>query len=141
MNESNARNCAELSGRQRVAILAILATPTIEAAAKQARVNPATLRRWSYQPAFSKALDSARNETFASAIARLHSVAGAAVERLERGLRSKDSRLAMGAARTLLAFAMEAHSSMDLERRIAELESKIKRDQISPKYENQYKSP
>lgn len=126
MSESNARKCAKLSGRQRAAILAILATPTIEAAAKQAGVNSATLRRWNCQPIFREALDSARNETFTSAIARLRSAAGAAVERLERGLCSKDSRVAVGAARTLLAFAMEAHSSMELERRIAELESKIK---------------
>ena len=128
MSNANARNCAKLSGRQRAAIVAILATPTIEAAAKQTGVNAATVRRWSHQRAFRETLDAARNETFASAIARLRGAAGAAVARLERGLRSKDSRVAVGAARTLLAFAMEAHSAMELERRITELESKVNGD-------------
>ena len=98
-------------------------------------VCAATIRRWQAQPHFCAALDAARESSFNEALKTLRHAAGAAVARLERTLRSKDQYLATNAAKTLLSFALQAHSTLEIEQRISVLEAAITRVN-GQRYEN-----
>ena len=50
---------AKLTPKQEKAITALLAQPTIEAAAASLGINPATVHRWLQEPAFVEAYRSA----------------------------------------------------------------------------------
>jgi len=118
-----ADNLLRLPASQRRAITAILGTPTLKAAAAQCGITSRTVRRWLGQAAFRAGVEAARNEAFVEALARLRAAMGSAVATLEDALHSKDPRVASAAACSLLRFGLQAHTTLDIEKRIAELES------------------
>src|SRR5262245_36279638 len=71
-----------LPGKQVRAIAALLAHPTIEAAAASIHVGESTLRRWLNVPAFRAAYRQARRELVETAIGRIQAATGQAVETL-----------------------------------------------------------
>src|SRR4051812_23246340 len=76
-----------LTPRQHAALSALLTSKTIGAAARQAKVGEATLRRWlTSDLAFQRAYRAARRAVMDTVITRIQQVAGKAVEALERNL-------------------------------------------------------
>src|SRR3712207_6024402 len=69
----------KLTPKQEKAIAALLAQPTIEAAAESLGVNGVTVHRWLQEPAFDTASREARREAVQVAIGRLQQVSGAMV--------------------------------------------------------------
>ena len=101
----------------------LIAGGTRATAAKAAGVSGRTLDRWLAEPGFKGELDAARSRTFNDALAGLKGRAGRAVETLGGLLNSKRESERRHAAVELLGFALKAHEFLDLEARIAILES------------------
>jgi hypothetical protein len=73
----------EKKGRKaELAIAALLAEPTVEAAAAKAGVSTHTLKNWLADPAFRAAYRRARREVVEGAVGRLQAACGLAVETL-----------------------------------------------------------
>ena len=72
----------KLSRRQEAAIAALLAEPTLAAAATAAGIGEATLRRWLRLDAFRTAYRQARRELVESAVGRVQAATGQAVDSL-----------------------------------------------------------
>ena len=69
-----------LTRRQEAAIAALLAAPTIAAAAEQAKVAERTLRGWLKEPVFQAAYRVARREAFEQSAATLQQLASDAID-------------------------------------------------------------
>ncbi len=76
------QNATSLRPNQVKAVLALLAYPTIEEAARAIGISRSTLWRWSQDSAFQSAVSSARRETFAAALNRLAVATGDAAATL-----------------------------------------------------------
>ncbi len=113
--------------KQEKAITALLAQPTIAAAARAAGVNPATIYRWLAKPAFEVAYRTARREAVGQAIARLQQVSRHAVTVLVNVMASKETPPAtrVAAAKTVLETAIKAVELEDLAARLAALERQM----------------
>jgi hypothetical protein len=100
----------KLSRRQNAAIAALLAEPTIGAAAGKAKVGERTLRRWMMLPAFSREYTAARDAALDSAVKLLQVDATEAVEVLLEIARDKTKPAAarVSASATILTTAMKA---------------------------------
>ena len=116
-----------LSPKQEKAITALLAQPTIEAAAASLGINPATVHRWLQEPAFVEAYRSARRDAVGQAVTRLQQMSGAAVAVLVQVMADKANPAAtrVNAAKTVLEFSFRAVELEDLAERIAALEQHI----------------
>jgi hypothetical protein len=110
-----AGNDRKLTGRQEIAIAALLEMPTVAAAAEQARIGERTLRRWLKIPAFLSAYRRARHMAVENAIARIQGGTGQAVTVLlavaKDGLKDRDR---MRAAIALLDYALRGVESADI---------------------------
>ncbi len=113
-----------LSAKQQRAILALLSEPGIDAAARKAGVNPATLWRWQRQPHFREALAEARRQAFSQATTRLAAVAAQAAEELYSIVRSPTAPPAarVSAARAILENARQTLELDDLAERLTAVE-------------------
>ncbi len=116
-----------LTPKQEKAITALLAQPTIEAAAASLGINPATVHRWLGEPAFVEAYRSARRDAVGQAVTRLQQVSGAAVAVLVQVMADKAAPAAtrVNAAKTVLEFSFRAVELEDLAERIAALEQQM----------------
>jgi hypothetical protein len=76
----------KLSRKQEQAIAALLAEPTIAAAAGKVKVGERTLREWLKRHAFRAAYGRARSAVVEAALGRLRQVTGEAVDTLRRNL-------------------------------------------------------
>jgi len=81
----------KVTPRQAQGIAALLAEPTITAAAERAHVQPKTLYRWLRQPAFTAELRRAQGERIDQAAARLTGGLDQALDELERLMTSAQS--------------------------------------------------
>jgi hypothetical protein len=111
----------KLGRRQELAIAALLLEPTVEAAAKAARVAYSTLKSWLRQPSFQAAYREARREVLGRAVARLLSASGKAVERPEKNLDADNAQAANRAALGILGLAFRGADLLDLSEEIARL--------------------
>ena len=116
-----------LTPKQEKAITALLAQPTIEAAAASLGINPATVHRWLQEPAFVEAYRSARRDAVGQAVTRLQQVSGGAVAVLVQVMADKATPAAtrVNAAKTVLEFSFRAVELEDLAERIAALEQQM----------------
>jgi hypothetical protein len=104
------------------AISALLAEPTIAAAAKTVGVDESTLRRWLAEPEFRARYRGARRQVVEAAIGRLQTVATKAVDALERNLSCGTPAVEVGAAKAVLDQAIKAVELVDLAERVEQLE-------------------
>ena len=111
--------------KQDRAIIALLAEPTLEAAAAHAEVGSATLWRWMQQPEFKSRLRAARRAVVEGAIGRLQAAATAAVETLQRNLTCGTPSVEVRAAATMLDQAIKAVEMFDLAQRVEHLEARL----------------
>src|SRR5271163_1806791 len=78
----------KLTRKQEQAIAALLAEPTIDAAAEKAGVGLTTLKNWLKLPAFLAAYRGARRQVVEGALGQLQQATGEAVDALKRNLKS-----------------------------------------------------
>lgn len=111
------------------AVVALLSSPTIRKAARQAGVHERTLRQWlATDEAFNAVYASARRAAFQNAMDRVQVATATAVETLEDLLRSKQpSAVRLGAARTLIELGLHRHDSEAIMRKLQELEAAQRR--------------
>jgi hypothetical protein len=108
--------------REEAAVAALLAEPTIEAAAKRVGISESTLLRWLAEPAFKAQYRAARRQVVEGAIGRLQAVATKAVDALARNLTCGIPAVEVGAARSVLDQAIKAVELVDLAERVEQLE-------------------
>jgi hypothetical protein len=112
----------KLSRKWEAAIAALLAEPTVEAAAATAGVSSRTLRGWLAQPAFAAAYRDARAALLERVTGHLLRTCVRAVQTLEAELGGERAADRIRAATALLAHARSNAAELDLEGRIRELE-------------------
>ena len=112
-----------LSAKQEKALVALIAAPTLEAAAEVAKVTPRTLHRWIRgDRLFRNEYKEARRAALDGAIASLQLGATEAVETLREGMKDRNVQARIRAASILLDNAFKAHHAFDLEERLKRLE-------------------
>lgn len=127
-----AQNGAALSPRQRKAIAALLESPSTLAAAERAGVGRTTLCRWLTLPAFRSALDRAKDEIFAAAMARIASASGEATNTLLALLRAESEPVRLGAARAILEAAAGHLDARAIAAKLGEIEEQMHLKEVTP---------
>lgn len=122
---SDGTTSAVLTVRQYNAIASLMSTPNVRQAAKDCSVTERTLYRWLRDPAFQAEYRAARRDATQQAIARVQQVSGAAVAVLAQLLANSTPAVKLGAARTILEFAVKAVELEDLAARLAALEERF----------------
>src|SRR5262245_40977488 len=117
----------KLTRKQESAIVALLAAPTIAAAARQLGVGEKTLRRWLQLPAFKDAYRAARRELVEGAVGQLQAAAGKAVETLVDLLGCSDDKTKARAALGIIDRAVKGSELGDALQRIEALEALVKK--------------
>jgi hypothetical protein len=114
-----------LRPRELRAIQALLTEPTLEKAAKAAKIGERTLYRWLRREDFRDAFDVARRDALLQSMATLQGATAEAVQTLREVLADAAARPAdrISAARTVLDFALRGAEMLDLEPRLAALEA------------------
>jgi hypothetical protein len=112
----------KLTRKQDQAIGALLTEQTITAAAEQAGVGEATLRRWLKLPEFIAAYREARRESMEKATAQLQASGWAAATTLVRLLGADSESVRLRAAMAILDQANKGLEMLDHEERLAALE-------------------
>lgn len=92
----------KLTRKQEQAIAALLAHPTLEAAAQAAGIGKNTLWRWTQNPAFKTSFHEAKARVLDSTVNRLQNASGEAVETLRRALSSGNPLAEIKAAEIIL---------------------------------------
>ena len=110
------------SRQEEAAITALLACATVEAAAEQTRVAPATLRRWLAEPSFRARYREARRQVVEHAIVSLQQTTSDAVGTLRRNLTCGVPASEIAAAKAVLDQAIKGVELLDLAARIEVLE-------------------
>jgi hypothetical protein len=111
-------------------IAALLAHPSIEAAAKSVGIGTATAWRWMKDPKFTQEYRNVRREAMRHTTARLQEAAREAVECLREVQRTGESESArVSAARTILEQALKAVDLDDVQQRLDVLEQAVKPQQ------------
>jgi DNA-binding MurR/RpiR family transcriptional regulator len=108
--------------QEEAAIAALLAEPTIAAAALKVGISESTLLRWLQEPTFKAEYRSARRQVVEAAIGRLQTVTTKAVDTLERNLTCGIPAVEVGAAKSVLDQAVKAVELVDLAERVEQLE-------------------
>jgi hypothetical protein len=116
----------QLSRKQELAIAALLAEPTVEAAASRAGVSERTLQRWLRLPEFSGAYRAARFDLLDGTVKDLQQAGTRAVETLVKALGSKNVGDRIRAALGLLTQAQRGTELTEIEQRLRVLEARAK---------------
>ena len=90
MNETERK----LTLKQEKALACLLSEPSIEAAAKAAKVSKTILYEWRKQPTFKAALDEAKQLLFGDGLATLKSAITEGVAALRAALNDKEATVA-----------------------------------------------
>lgn len=113
-----------LTPLQHKAVLALLEKPTVAEAAKSAGVHRATLYKWLREERFQAVYHGARRELLRHVAARLQQISAEAVETLREVMADKTQQGAsrVGAARTVLDYAVKATEQQEIIERLDRLE-------------------
>ena len=115
----------KLNRKQEMAIVALIAQPTIPAAASVAGVADVTLWRWLQRPDFVRAYRDARRQVVEQALGEVQAATSDAVRVLREVMTDTTVPAAsrVAAARVVLDTALRGVELLDLEARIADLET------------------
>lgn len=111
-----------LTRRQRLALAALLASPTVRRAAETAGVGESTLRRWLSQASFQEEYRRAAREVHSEAVSVVLSAQTEVVSTVLRIMREGNSDGSLRAAIKLLELGHKV-SEDDLDQRVSRLES------------------
>jgi len=114
-----------LSRKQLRAIAAILDSPSMDAAAKHARVGRTTLYTWLRDAAFRGELTRRQAEVFDTALSRLKCLVGDAVQGLGDLVGYADERVKRSACRDVLDVALKVKELHEIEERLAAIEANL----------------
>jgi hypothetical protein len=112
----------KLGRKQEPAIAALLAEPSVEAAARKVGVDTRTLQRWLTVPTFAAAYRAARLRVVENALGRLQAACGEAVDALRQALHGDHPGARVRAALGILSHSIRAVEVGELLARIEELE-------------------
>lgn len=112
-----------LTPKQHKAITALMSSATIAQAAAAVGVNERTIYTWLDDTVFAEAYRVARRLAVQQATARLQQVSSDAVDRLQALLTCGKPAIELGAARSIIEFAIKASEIEDLAERMAALEA------------------
>jgi hypothetical protein len=117
----------KLLPRQRRAIVALLTSKDVKAAAELAKVGERTLYRWMQMPAFRLALLSAEGDAIDQATRQLITLQGPAIDVIAGILADQDNHPAvrLRAAQSVLDYLLRLRELRDVESRLAALEAKV----------------
>lgn len=122
----------KLKPRQRLAIQALLAEPSIVAAAKTAGCGEATLRRWLRKDEnFQEEFRLVRCSVMQAATAKLQGLCGQAVEVLQKNMTCGTASIEVKAACAVLDHATKLLELDDLRERIESLEGVAYETQVT----------
>lgn len=111
-----------LSAKQQAALIALLQSPSIEAAAAQAKVSSRAIHKWFHQEAFKRAFREARKAMVDQAVVVLQQAAKDAVEALKRNLNPPaPPGVQVSAAKEILDKAIDAQTMADMQAELEEL--------------------
>lgn len=124
-----AENGRELTSKQEKALAALLAEPSIEAAAKSSGVSARQMHRYLADDAFRSAYDRARSEAFGAALSSLQVGAGDAAALLREFVRDAELRPSdrLAAAVKLLGLALRARELREIEERLSDIERRLEK--------------
>jgi hypothetical protein len=113
-----------LSPKQHGAMLAVLSSPTLDLAAKAAKISRQTLYRWLKEPAFRKALKQARHLAVRQASAYVQGLSGEAAATLMDVIRNKEASVAsrVSASRIALEMTYQLLEADEIAERLERLE-------------------
>ena len=113
------------------AVLALLSEKTVTDAAKKAKVDESTLRRWlSKDEAFQSEYAAARQAVFQAGISRAQALTGRAMDTLEELLDAKiNANVRLGAARTVAEIGIHQHDAETILQKLDEIELDQRRQQ------------
>ena len=112
------------------ALLALLANPTKEAAAKAAGITPKTLRKFLDDPEFQAEYRTAFSSMVSDAVRQAQKALSPALTTLEEIMKDDEQKgqIRVSAARSLLEFSLKATEQLDILDRLAELEAAVSED-------------
>src|SRR3954447_6936436 len=106
------------SRQTEAALAALLACPTIEAAAEQVGIASATLRRWLAEDDFQRRYRAARRQVVEQAVAQLQQGTSEAVAALRRNLNCGTPSAEIAAAKAVIDISVKAIELTDLAERV-----------------------
>jgi hypothetical protein len=104
--------------------IALASGLTVEDAARQAGLSERTAYRRLAVPGYRQRVAEARGEMVARALGRLADGMTAAADTLRQLLAASGDNVKLGAARALLELGVKLRESVELERRLADLEAR-----------------
>jgi hypothetical protein len=117
----------KLPRKMELALAALLAEPSVEAAAARAGVSERTLRLWLKLPEFDRAYRRARAEVLERTTAQLLRATGKAVTALEKALKSRSVNTTIRSAVAILNHATRGVEVLDLAGQVEELRQEVER--------------
>ena len=113
--------------RQQKAIAAMISAPTLEQAARDARIGTSTLRRWLKEdPAFIRAYNDALTELLTDATAKAKRNVSCALDVLVDVMQNgESSQVRVTAARSTIEYALKLHDAAEMTQRLQALEKRI----------------
>ncbi len=114
--------------RAEALIVALLSHDTIAAAAKAAKVSEATALRWMQDDAFQRDYRAARRNVVEQSLATIQAATTEAVEALRRNLNCERPSVEVAAAQAIIGHAVKGVELIDLDERLAALESRFGRE-------------
>jgi DNA-binding transcriptional MerR regulator len=120
---SAAGDDAKLSANQEQALAALLATPTITAAAGRCGLNERTIRRYLEEPEFERRYTEARDHLLDQSIFALQKLGVAAVAVLGRNFEAENRHVQIRAAKTVLDTMLRGVELVEIQERLQALES------------------
>jgi hypothetical protein len=121
----------KLDRKREQAIAALLSEPTVEAAAKKARVGYRTLKEWLRDPGFLADYRAARRDVVEAAVVRLQQMTLGAALTLHRNLTCGKAGDEVRAAIAVLDQAFRGTELLDLAGQLAELKQAVEKQNQS----------
>lgn len=122
-SENRPKSTKAAGARRTAAVLALLTSPTVEAAADLAGVARSTLFAWLREPAFAAELEAARDKAFRGGLAAIKGAATKAAGKLVGLLDSRNEALRLRAALAVLELGLRIREADEILARIAALEA------------------
>ena len=114
----------KVSPRDHVAVLLAAGSTAVDAAAKVG-IHERTVRRWLDEPVFRSDVERLRAEMVTAALGRLSATMATAAEELGDLIKSPDPHVRYKAARAVIELAAKLRETVELERRVEELERRL----------------
>jgi hypothetical protein len=115
----------KITRRMELAVAALLTEPTVEAAARQAKVSHHTLKNWLRRPDFQATFRAAKRAIVEDAVARLQQTALRAVQSLTRNLDCTQPAVEVSAAKAVLEYTFKGVEFLNLLQEIEVLKRQI----------------